>query len=150
MSFDIRILLPDHKDRLLELARARLAQDHADPMELEMMTWNARWRAEALDHYLPKGWSFGIFEGERLIGALLAQPLLFYRGHTQTLWIEDVVAEREDVAFTLLETAHKWARDKHFQCVLAEDLKDFHGRLACWPRARTLKVPLVELPSARY
>ena len=151
MNQDIRILLPQDKESILTLGRARFASGGgADPIELEMAAWNARWRGEALDHYLPQGWSFGIFESDQLHGAILAQPYLFHRGLTQTLWVEDILAPTAEIAHALLETAYRWARDKHFQCVLAEDLKDFHGGLAGWPRARTLKAPLLELPSARY
>jgi hypothetical protein len=120
MPMELRILQPSDKQALIEFGQMQLAQTHSDPMEREMQSWNARWRAEALDHYLPLGWSFAAYASE-LQGFLLAQPLLFYRGLTQTLWVETVQAATPEIAQQLLEAVRAWARDKHFQCVLNND-----------------------------
>lgn len=117
---DLLVLLPDHKEAIMAFAKERLAQREKDPMEREMKSWSARWRAEALDHYLKLGWSYGAFENGRLCGFVLGQPLLFHRGLTQTLWLEHLEAENENISTFLLDCATKWARDKHFQCVLME------------------------------
>ena len=117
---ELKILLPEYKDAVLAFAKGRLAARESDPMEREMKSWSARWRAEALDHYLNLGWSFGAFEGEKLLGFVLGQPFLFHRGLTQTLWLEHLEADDETIRSTLLDCAAKWARDKHFQCVLLE------------------------------
>lgn len=110
-----------------------------------MSSWNARWRGESLDHYLPQGWSFGAFApAGHLKGFVLAQPILFHRGLTQTLWIECVEAEDQDVARALVDTVSKWARDKHFQCVL---LEDFGVEL---PGARVTNETLIELRTAKF
>jgi hypothetical protein len=120
-GMDLRILLPAHKDAVIEFGKKQLSERVHDPMEREMQSWNARWRGEALDHYLPQGWSFGAFKGDKLCGFILGQPLLFFRGMMQTLWLECVVADGEETRALLIDCAQKWARDKHFQCALCED-----------------------------
>ena len=100
------------------MAFAKTQITAADPMEREMQSWNARWRAEALDHYLPQGWSFVALDDDKVVGFLIAQPLLFFRGLTQTLWVEDVLGPDAEA---LIEAARAWARDKHLQCVLCDD-----------------------------
>lgn len=167
MSQELKILQPEHKDAILTFARGRLtrsshiAEDATpeDPMEIEMKSWSARWRAEALDHYLRLGWSFGSFEIPAgavakaepwLNGFLLAQPYLFHRGLTQTLWIESLECERPDIAKDLLDTVYRWARDKHFQCVLIESGPAIDEILTQWaPRVHATD-PVLELRSARF
>src|ERR1044072_1755886 len=108
MSIEVRILLPEHKDAVLRFARTRLERNIADEMEREMQSWTARWRGEALDHYLSMGWSYGAFnqDGE-LTGFLIAQPFLFHRGLTQTLWVEHFEYADEQSGQTLLDTAYR-------------------------------------------
>src|SRR5262249_13956823 len=117
---EMRILLPEHKEAIMDFAKRRLAAREQDPMEREMKSWSARWRSESLDDYLKLGWSYGAFEGEELKGFVLGQPFLFHRGLTQTLWLEHLEAEDDTTANALLDIAARWARDKHFQCVLME------------------------------
>lgn len=147
---DVRIMLPEHKEILMAFAKRRLGETLAEPMEREMASWTARWRAEALDHYLPLGWSFGCFQGDELLGFVLGQPLVFFRGHTQTLWIEHLEATDQAVNHLLLETAHRWARDKHFQCVFAESVEPVQSAAREWPQTRALSEAFVEIKSARY
>jgi hypothetical protein len=151
MSADVRILLPDHKDSVLACAKARLAaaRPQDDPMALEMSSWNARWRPEALDHYLPMGWSYGVFDDDArtLTGFLLAQPLIHHRGPVQTLWVEEVVGD-DAVTGLLFDTVYRWARDKHFQCVLLEARPEWPWRE--WKQAHAAELPLIEWRSARF
>lgn len=148
---EIRILLPTDKDALTTYAKGRLAARVSEPMEREMLSWNARWRGEALDHYLPQGWSFGFFgsDGETQ-GFILGQPFVFFRGHTQTLWIEHLEFDSPQIAAQLLDTAHRWARDKHLQCVLVENSVDLTPILADWPQAKINTSGWVEIKSARF
>ena len=44
---EIRILLPTDKDTVLAYGKARLALTVTEPMEREMQSWNARWRASS-------------------------------------------------------------------------------------------------------
>jgi len=117
---DLVILLPEHKEIILEFCKRRLAERERDPMEREIKSWSARWRAEALEHYLKLGWSYGAFVQGQLKGIVLGQPFVFHRGLTQTLWLEHLEGESEEIKAALLDCASRWARDKHFQCVLME------------------------------
>lgn len=147
---DIRILLDSDKEELLAFAKDRLAEQSGNPIESELAAWTARWRGEALDHYLKQGWSFGAFENGRLRGFVLAQPYLFHRGLTQTLWVEWLDGENPETAGRLLETVHQWARDKHFQCVLLEPTELIRSVLKGWPKPTHPAEPQLELRSARF
>tara|TARA_Y100001935_G_C17298366_1_gene507581 strand:- start:2016 stop:2462 length:447 start_codon:yes stop_codon:yes gene_type:complete len=117
------VLSPSHKEAIRALEKAKLGP--SPTMEQEMSTWDARWRAEALDHYLPQGWSFGIQKDEKLVAYSLIQPLLFFRGLTQTLWVEWFSAQTPESAQKLVEVVYRWARDKHIQAVVVESHKPF-------------------------
>lgn len=141
-ELNARILLPADQEMLLSFARARL---EGDEMTREMASWDARWRAEALEHYLPQGWSFGVFRGDKIAGFVLAQPYLFHRGLMQTLWVETLVSESSEVSRLLLDTVYRWARDKHLQCVLLEE--SFARE---WPEATPVGEGLMEIKTARF
>lgn len=154
---EIRILLPEDKESVLAFASALAELEISDPIERELQSWSSRSRPEALDHYLRLGWSYGAFDINtgQLLGFLLAQPLLFYRGLTQTVWVEELAHKPEDltVALELLNTAYRWARDKHVQCLLLEsDSRSVMGILPQWEfanRAHTLNAPLIEVRSSK-
>lgn len=148
---DIRILLPAHNEAILAYAKSRLMARDGEGMEAEMKSWTARWRQEALDHYVKQGWSFGRFDGEgQLNGFLLAQPYLFHRGLTQTLWIEHLEADSPEIAQQLLTTAYAWARDKHFQCVLIEDSTANRQAATAFSTRLHPAEAVLELRSARF
>ena len=149
-SLDIRILLLEDKEAIMQFENERLARTAPDPMEREMKVWDARWRGEALEHYLPQGWSFGCFAEMKLAGYFLGQPYLFHRGLTQTLWIEHLSALSPAVACQLVETAHKWARDKHLQTVLLENNANSQFVFEEFPKAILIDSGLIELRSARF
>jgi hypothetical protein len=131
MPVEFKVLRLEDKDRILALEKAvAAAAPDFNPLEAEMASWHARWRPEALDHYLPLGWSFGAFDPDRneLKGYLLAQPLLFFRGLTQSLWVEWLRASDPAVAASLAEVAYKWARDKHLQQVLYSGADETSGQ----------------------
>lgn len=151
MNLNARILLPTDQEALLAFERERLAKTGGDEMDREMKSWSARWRAEALEHYLPQGWSFGVYDSNgKMLAYALAQPFLFHRGLTQTLWIEHFARETQDAAKLLIETLHKWARDKHFQCVLIEGGEATNFILNEFKQAQPVEAGLIELKSARY
>jgi len=145
---EVRILLNTDKLAIVQFARAQLALRVQDPMEREMQSWTAPWREESLDHYLPQGWCYGTFDANGgMTGFLLAQPVLFYRGHTQTLWIEHINAFDGALVEQLLDTVYRWARDKHFQCVVLEPHNDWSDWLEL---RRPQKTPaLIELRTVR-
>ena len=114
-KIDLRILRFEDGEAILAFERERLDQTLDDPMERELASWSAPWRQEALNHYLATGWSLGAFAGDRLVGYLLAQPLLFFNGLTQTLWVERLAAVEAAVGHALAEASWRWAKDKHLQ-----------------------------------
>ncbi len=149
-ELNTRILLSTDKELLLNFELQRLSSQIEDEMEREMNSWSARWRGEALDHYLPMGWSFGCFKNDSLEGFVLAQPLVFFRGLTQTLWVEHLAFVSEAAGHSLVDTVYRWARDKHLQCVLLEQTPATGFVLDQWPQSRAAGQPLIEIKSARY
>lgn len=148
-ALTVRILLPQDLDAILAYAKAHHLAKGGDEIELELNSWTARWRQESLTHYLGLGWSFGVFQENQCRGIILAQPLLFYRGLTQTLWVEELLSETSDAAHLLLETVSKWARDKHFQCVLMEGVqRDIN--LENFKNVHVVDQRWVELRTARF
>jgi hypothetical protein len=121
---DLTVLKPKDHDAVLAFERNRAESSIQDPIERELASWKARWRPEQLTHYLNLGWSFGAWENEQLRGYVLAQPLLFFRGLTQSLWIETMTFETKEIGEALLESIYRWARDKHFQTVLISELPE--------------------------
>jgi len=149
-SLDTRILLLTDRDLITQFETERLTATIKDPMDREMRAWDARWRGEALEHYLPQGWSFGTFQEDKMLGYFLGQPYLFHRGLTQTLWIEHLSATTPAAARELVEVAHKWARDKHLQTVLLENNASSEFILEEFPKATLISSGLIELKSARF
>lgn len=98
--------------------RRRLEADPRDAVEKELDSWKARWRKESLDHYLSLGWSFGIWNEGELKAYLLGQPLLFFQGYTQALWVEYMSFSDAKLGEQLIDIVYRWSRDKHLQRVL--------------------------------
>ncbi len=115
------ILTEQHREQLKSFDQNVLSQSQNDPMELQFAQWHSRSRDESLSHYLPLGWSFGLFDQDQLLGYFLAQPLLFYQGLTQTLWVETMNFLNPEIALQLANTAIRLSREKHFQrCLFSE------------------------------
>lgn len=114
---EIRILLPTDGTAIRQFECER--GQSLDPAEFELRSWDEAWREESLHHYLPNGWCFGAFHNKtELVGYSLAQPLLYYRGLTQTLWVERLVAKEKLVMDQLFDVLVRWSRDKHLQSVI--------------------------------
>ncbi len=120
-----------------------------DPIERELARWKARSRPEALEHYLPLGWSFAAWAGETMVGYFLAQPLLFYAGLTQTLWVETLQVSSTEAAQILLDTACRLAREKHFQRVLFSELGSYANLLEAL-KARPLTESIFEVQTSKF
>lgn len=112
--------------------------------------WHSSWREESLNHYLPLGWSFGLWDSDkfapRLLGYFLAQPFLFLNGLTQTLWIEHLRAESLAIQDQLVDVALKFSREKHFQSVIFKsplNESDFVKRLA--PKFKKHEFPWISV-----
>lgn len=119
-----RVLRKEDLETILNYEKLRAERYESDPVERELKSWHASWRKESLEHYLGLGWSFGMWDDSvakdtpKLTGYFLAQPQLFLRGLTQSLWVERLVADDSRLASELVEIAYKISREKHFQKVL--------------------------------
>ncbi|MCB0366092.1 MAG: hypothetical protein H6624_17810 [Bdellovibrionaceae bacterium] len=99
--------------------------------------WNSTWRPESMQHYLSLGWCFGFRDKQaNWLGYFLAQPILFFRGMTQTLWVERVQAREPAVAQSLIELAVRVAKDKRMQKVVFFGLQGYDEVLQQWPTAK--------------
>jgi hypothetical protein len=104
MEFDkLRALRMEDKPALQAFEELQVQQQD-NPLAF-MDNWSAPWREESLDHYLNLGWSMGHFESAKVQGYVLVQPVLFFKGHTQSLWVESVRASNDI------------AKEKHLQQV---------------------------------
>ncbi len=123
--------LPDI-DEVYDFAAHRFALQHSDETERTFLSWAAPWRKESLEHYLKLGWSFITRENGKVQGYFLAQPFLFFRSQTQTLWVEQVEGTSPEVIDTLVEVAVKVAREKHLQRVLFAEAPRLATALKKW------------------
>lgn len=114
--------------------------------------WSAPWRQESLEHYLPKGWSFGLFQNEQLHGYFLAQPILFVRGLTQTLWVEHIAGLTFETVMECVDISVRVARDKHLQVALLrwQNHKEMEfEQLSQRFRLRKVAEDLLEIPTSK-
>jgi hypothetical protein len=144
---EMRVIAIEELDEILRFERDLLKGSIDDDFQREMAEWNAPWRREALEFYIPLGWSFAVRKDDRLVGYLMAQPFIFFRNQTQTLWVEHLQATSDEARRTLVDIAYRWARDKHLQRVLYANSDwlngielptrvDFHDKIA---QAKTTK-----------
>jgi hypothetical protein len=117
MSLNLRVAGIGDLDRIYQYETENLQTRISDEMERSIFSWNARWRKESLEHYLPLGWSFVADQNDELKGYFIAQPLVFFDGQTQSLWLEHIAASSDQVLEQLCEVAYKVGREKHLQKV---------------------------------
>jgi hypothetical protein len=149
-AFEMKVLSLGDLDEVLTFAKANLALAVADEAERTFLSWDAKWRREALEHYLRLSWSFIAREKGTgaIVGFFLAQPIRFFRGQTQTLWIEHVEAREASVAELLLDLAIRSARAEHLQRVLFQDQPIFRGGLVKWPHSQ-LDEAIIEVKTTK-
>lgn len=113
---EFQILSASDLAEVIAFSRARANKEDL------FVEWSAAWRQESLEHYLKIGWSMGRRDATtgRLTGYILAQPILFLRRQTQTVWIEYVEAESPAIMSELVDTVIRIAREKHMQRVLMD------------------------------
>lgn len=134
MGLAHQVLAAGDIEEVFDFAQRRLAERIPDENDRMFASWEAGWRREALEHYLKLGWSF-ISRDETTKatrGFFLGQPFLFYRGQTQTLWVEHIEAADEETARMLIEIAVKVGREKHIQRVLFNDYPKWKSFLEVW------------------
>lgn len=145
----IRILQLSDAETILRFEREALEYIEPDPMEREMREWHAPWRRESLEYYLPLGWSFGDFVGEKLTAYFLAQPQLYMGGMTQSLWIEHFHATDLKVQEALFDVAYRTCREKHFQKLILRE-SESHSLKATDLRLAPLTDKLLEIKTAKF
>ena len=125
MSLDFQVLSLGDLDEVYAFAEGQfqkqMRERKKDENETRLLLWHVPWRKEALEHYLKLGWSFIARDGGKPVGFYLAQPFLFFRGQTQTLWIEHIEGLNQTITDSLLDIATRVAREKHLQRVLTDD-----------------------------
>lgn len=119
MSLICRVIQADDLQDILDLENKKLQDAYPDEMERMMAGWSSKFRIEALNHYIPLGWSFLARDEDTdsLLGYFIAQPLLFLDGQTQSLWVEHVQYTSLQARDELCELAYKLGREKHLQRV---------------------------------
>ncbi len=149
MKVDYRIAQMSDLEAIYQFSEEKLKELVPDDTERMMKIWDSRFRKEALEHYLKLGWSFvAEDDNQRIQGYFLGQPLLFFEGNTQTLWVEHIQASQENIAADLVEISYKLSREKHFQKVILPqsafsilDLKDikYQKQSDSWIWCKTTK-----------
>lgn len=116
---EFRVLAPSEAEEVYQFSKARWLA-HPESSKDLFLEWSAPWRKESLEHYLKLGWSMARRDPQtgRLLGYALAQPILFFRKQTQTVWIEYVEAETPGLAGEIVDTLIRVGREKHMQRVL--------------------------------
>lgn len=111
----LKVLRVEDKKEILAFESQMQSKD-LDPLAF-MKNWSAPWREESLDHYLKLGWSMAHIENNEVKGYILVQPVLFFGGLTQSLWVELVRASTSEIAESLFEAVIRVSKEKHLQQV---------------------------------
>jgi hypothetical protein len=125
-----------------------------DESERIFVSWEARWRRESLEHFVNTKWSFLAQDSSDtseagLVGYFLAQPLIFFEGQAQSLWVEHLQFSTLQVRDQLIELAIRLAKENHFQRIYFGDAKNYHSILKTqkaedWaPQAQLIKTTKV-------
>jgi hypothetical protein len=117
MTLSMTTMQPGDLDEIIDFENKKLKETIANEDDRMVASWNARWRKESLEHYLPMGWSFLARDQGQLVGYFIAQPLLFVQGQTQSLWVEHLQYSSLQARDELCELAYRLSREKHFQNV---------------------------------
>ena len=131
-GIDFRVIQKSEMEEVLEFETKKLVESYPDETERTFQMWQSRSRKEALEHYVPMGWSFLARERDAdntIRGYFLAQPLLFFQGLTQSLWIEHMQFQSLEVRDALIELAYRLSREKHFQGVYYPHLQSVQNAI---------------------
>jgi hypothetical protein len=129
MSLEIQLILPNEISTLQSFERKKLNEYYQNEEERQLQSWHARWRQESLEHYLSLGWSFSATDEGELRGYFLAQPLLFFDGFTQSLWIEHLQFSNFNTRDFLCDFIYKISREKHLQKVYFPKESNYQGSM---------------------
>jgi predicted N-acetyltransferase YhbS len=117
---EVKLLLSSDMEAITDYEKSSMPS-HLSPIEIEMNSWDTSWRRESLEHYTNLGWSFVAIENEHVVGYILAQPLLFLNKWTQSLWIEDINYDNEEIGYNLMDVTIRWAKTKHLQKIITNN-----------------------------
>lgn len=149
MSLNLLVALTNNADEIIDFEMKILSEKVSDESDRMMQSWNARWRKESLEHYLQMGWSFLARDSDgTLVGLFLAQPLLFFDGQTQSLWVEHISFQSLLVRDQLCETAYKLSREKHFQKVYFPNNPSLFKMIESW-KATEWKPDMLEVKTTK-
>jgi hypothetical protein len=131
MSIDLKVIINSDIPEILNYEENRLIEQGLPEDEIKISAWSAPWRKEALEHYVPLGWSFIARDVDgRLLGYFLAQPILFFDRQTQSLWVEHLQASSLLARDALTDLAYRLSREKHLQRVYFPNLPHIHNAIA--------------------
>lgn len=115
MQYLVEALVESHVDLIYDYEVKKLHKCGVDESEIMLASWSSRWRKEQIQFYIQAGWSYVIFHNNNVVGYFLAQPLMFFEGLTQSLWIDQINFDSSEIAHELVLTAWRLCRDKNFQ-----------------------------------
>jgi hypothetical protein len=117
-----RIAQLDDLESVFSYESAKGHDPALDEIENQIVIWNSHFRKEALEHYFKLGWSFLALDPQnKVVGFFMGQPLLFVDKQTQSLWVEYISADNDEIYTELVDIAYRLSREKHFQKVLFSD-----------------------------
>lgn len=157
MGFDCRVIQPSDLQELLDYEQRKLVESVPDETERQIQAWHAPWRREALEHYLPLGWSFLARDRDvsnpqspegALVGYFIAQPFLFVGGQTQSLWVEHLAYSSLQARDELAELAYKLAREKHFQRAFFPNVSGIANSVSAF-KAENWAAPVLSVKTAK-
>lgn len=119
MSSYLRVLEVKDLEMILSYEEKKRREQFSTEEEIIFAGWDSQARKEALEFYLPLGWSFVDFSensgGSNMSGYFLAQPMLFVESKTQSLWVEHLQFNSIKTRDELCQMVYRLARDRHFQ-----------------------------------
>ncbi len=156
MSLFLRTIMSEEIDSILNYESLKLNEGTGADLDRQIQSWNARWRKESLEHYLAMGWSFLAKDAEltnndkegELVGYFIAQPLLFFDGFTQSLWIEYLSYSTLKARDELCDLAYRMAREKHLQKVYFPQSSGIQNCLSTY-KAESWKPNVLSLQSTK-
>lgn len=119
MRLFCHVIQPDNLQEIIALETKKAQEVYPDEIERAIASWSSKSREEALNHYISLGWSFLARDEDsnKIMGYFIAQPLLFFEGQTQSLWVEHIQYCSLQARDELCELAYKLGREKHLQRV---------------------------------
>lgn len=117
MEISFHPMMLEDIDPIFDFEMKILEDQKIEEGDRMIASWSSRWRKEQIQHYANLGWSYTATQNGKIVGYFLAQPIMFFEGLTQTLWIDHANAMTPSIYNELMQLAWKLSRDKNFQRV---------------------------------